>query len=198
MNMRTAEADRLRDPYPMILAVDRGGRPAEWIHWQVAAGHYLLDRVAWHVGVPAVTLHGGINRNGIRSTLDLHPVIAVAGADASRFEDRPVPLTNRTLFARDHHLCMYCGERYPQRLLTRDHVLPRARGGTDTWENVVTACKACNTRKDCRTPEEAGLKLLALPFRPSHVEGLILANRRILADQMAFLEAQRPRRRRPA
>ena len=77
--------------------------------------------------------------------------------------------------------------------MTRDHVQPVSRGGRDVWENVVSACRRCNHRKDDRTLAEAeriGMRLLAVPYRPNRAEGLILENRRILADQMAFLAAR--------
>lgn len=78
--------------------------------------------------------------------------------------------------------------------LTRDHVIPISKGGLDTWENVVTACFHCNSLKANRTPQQAGMRLLAVPYRPSWIEHLILSNRNILADQMAFLKAQLPKR----
>ena len=73
---------------------------------------------------------------------------------------------------------------------------PLSQGGRDIWENVVTACFHCNSRKGGRTPQQASMPLLAVPFRPSWVEHLILSNRNILADQMAFLKSHLPRRRR--
>ena len=77
---------------------------------------------------------------------------------------RPLPLTRRNLFQRDGHCCQYCGtSREP---LSVDHVLPRSRGGHDTWENVTTACLPCNVRKGNRTPREAGMPLLRQPHRP--------------------------------
>ena len=82
---------------------------------------------------------------------------------------------------------MYCGQQFGTSQLTRDHVMPQSRGGQDIWENCVTACRRCNQRKDARTPEEANMKLLAVPFTPNLAEYLILSNRRILSDQMAFL-----------
>ena len=80
---------------------------------------------------------------------------------------RPRPrvrLTRREIFVRDHHACQYCGIR--TRDLTLDHVVPRHRGGGHTWENLVTACKACNHRKGGKTLEEARLRLLRPPFEP--------------------------------
>ena len=74
--------------------------------------------------------------------------------------------------------------------------MPLSRGGRDHWGNVVSACIHCNVRKGSRTPAEAHMPLLAVPYRPSWVEHLILSNRNILADQMAFLRTHLPRNRR--
>lgn len=181
---------------PAVLAVDMAGRPTDWLRWQDAVRHYVLGEIGWTVGEPVMTIHGGHNRCGRQSMIDLHPVVALHNADGGRYVDFTPPLTNRGLFARDRHICLYCGEHFPLRLLSRDHIQPRSRGGVDAWENVVTACKACNGRKADRTPEQAGMKLLALPYAPNFAESLILANKHILADQMTFLAAQVPRDRR--
>lgn len=178
---------------PLILMVDVGGRPTEWVDWQKAAGHYISEKVAWTVGDPAIVLHGGINHSGERSILELHPIISVSGARPGKHTRTKVSLNNTTLFQRDRHTCMYCGATLHKSLLSRDHVVPRGVGGSDDWENVVTACKPCNHRKGCRTPEQASMKLLALPYVPSYVEGLILSNKRVLADQMEYLLAQQPK-----
>ncbi|HEY8074320.1 MAG TPA: HNH endonuclease [Labilithrix sp.] len=77
-----------------------------------------------------------------------------------------VRLTRRNLMFRDAHQCQYCGKQPPLRELNIDHVLPRSRGGDDTWENLVTACRVCNLRKGWRTPEEANMHLARRPFRP--------------------------------
>ena len=77
-----------------------------------------------------------------------------------------------------------------------DHVLPVSKGGRDEWQNVVSACLACNLRKSNCTPQQAHMPLLAVPYRPSWVEHLILSNRNILADQMQFLVDHLPRDRR--
>ena len=77
-----------------------------------------------------------------------------------------VRLTRRNLMFRDAHQCQYCGKRPPLRELNIDHVLPRSRGGDDTWENLVTACRVCNLRKGWKTPEEANMHLARRPFRP--------------------------------
>ena len=70
------------------------------------------------------------------------------------------------VFTRDQFRCQYCGDRKTMRELNYDHVVPRVRGGKTVWENIVTSCYACNDRKGCRTPEEAGMKLLRRPVKP--------------------------------
>ena len=77
---------------------------------------------------------------------------------------RQLPMTRRNVFHRDGQRCQYCGCRGEQ--LSIDHVIPRSRGGEDTWENVTTACLICNVRKGNRTPKEAGMPLLRVPRRP--------------------------------
>ena len=76
---------------------------------------------------------------------------------------RRVPLTRKAVFARDGHRCQYCHG--PAENL--DHVLPRARGGTHTWDNVVACCRPCNVRKGSRLPAEVGLKLRTAPRPPN-------------------------------
>lgn len=76
-----------------------------------------------------------------------------------------VKLTKREIFRRDDFTCQYCGQH--SAVLTIDHIIPRHRGGTHSWENLVTACPACNRRKGGRTPQEAGMTLRRLPFEPS-------------------------------
>jgi 5-methylcytosine-specific restriction endonuclease McrA len=80
---------------------------------------------------------------------------------------RPHPqrkLTRLEVFNRDQHACQYCGKETRQ--LTLDHLIPRYRGGEHSWENVVSACVACNRRKAGRTPREAGMRLIRQPSPP--------------------------------
>jgi 5-methylcytosine-specific restriction endonuclease McrA len=73
-----------------------------------------------------------------------------------------VPLSRRAVFARDGHRCQYCN-RAAENI---DHVVPRSRGGSHTWENVVAACRACNSRKEDRLPAEVGFLLKRAPRAP--------------------------------
>lgn len=78
--------------------------------------------------------------------------------------NRTVAVNRRTVFARDGHRCQYCG--LPAESI--DHVVPRSRGGLHSWDNVVAACRRCNTRKEDRLPHEVGLVLRCAPAAPRH------------------------------
>jgi len=83
-----------------------------------------------------------------------------------RIPSRALRLNRHTVFARDEHRCQYCGRRHPASQLSLDHVIPKSRGGTTTWENVVCCCLGCNIKKGGKTPHEAHMKLVAKPIRP--------------------------------
>ena len=177
---------------PLILRLDVAGTPVTWIPWQDAVCLYSRDMIAWTTGESVFTFTGGINRiSGLRSKISINSIIAIKRSSIRKRVKRHIPpLTNRELFLRDAHLCMYCGREYQNHMLTRDHVMPMSRGGTDLWANVVTACRHCNTHKGNKTPEEANMPLLAIPYVPNWAEYLALSNRTILADQMEFLKSQ--------
>jgi len=85
--------------------------------------------------------------------------------------DRRVPLNRRSIFMRDDFACQYCDG--PAENV--DHVVPRSQGGSHVWDNVVAACRRCNTKKGGRTPEQAGLTLLRNPHVPSRQGWVVLA-----------------------
>jgi hypothetical protein len=168
-----------------ILRLDLAGQPRGWITLHEAVTAYAKGDVIYGIGDTLPPVFGGIQRlDGIRSRIDLQPIVAIAGRIIQGFSP---PLCNRTLFRRDDHRCLYCGRQCSRAELTRDHVLPTSRGGTDRWENVVAACRRCNWQKDNRTPEEAHMPLLAVPFCPNSWEWHFLAKDRVLADQMDYL-----------
>jgi len=175
--------------YPQILALDRAGQPNRWIDVESAATYVCKGLVSWSLGATCATLRGGWRQaDGLRSTVEVPSIIAVTGSEFRvRHEHRPPAVSRRMLFERDRHLCAYCGKQFRETQLSVEHVIPRSRGGADSWMNFVTACKRCNSHKADRTPEEAGMRLLYVPYVPNRHEGFILANRKILADQMAFL-----------
>jgi 5-methylcytosine-specific restriction endonuclease McrA len=180
-----------------VLRTDIAGMPLEWVHFKDAARLYHLDQVAYSCGSLLYTIHGGINAiTGKQSILHINSIIATHGNTHSLMKAREQyvpPLNNPALFKRDANLCLYCGERFSRYDLSRDHVTPISQQGEDSWTNVVTACKRCNSHKAGRTPEAAGMQLLAVPFTPSHAEYVYLQGKTILADQMEFLLAHFPR-----
>ncbi|NET53326.1 MAG: HNH endonuclease [Merismopedia sp. SIO2A8] len=105
----------------------------------------------WKVRSPNLVLH-------------IPEYIRLTTADPKRKWKVP-PVNRREVLRRDAHTCQYCGSK---KKLTLDHVLPRSRGGTHTWDNVVTACDPCNSFKSDRTPREAGLVLKTKPKAPIH------------------------------
>ena len=182
---------------PRILRLDVAGRPVEWASWQEAVCLYARDLVEWTLGDAVLRLRGGFSRiDGNRTLVDIHSIIACGGSRTPHARTVPT-LTNLALFGRDRNLCLYCGRVFQDALLTRDHVVPKSRGGVDEWENVVAACKRCNHHKGNRLPHECGMELLALPYVPNMAEYLALINSgRILGDQMDFLATQFGRGRR--
>lgn len=180
-----------------VLRTDVSGMPLEWVNYQEAVRLYHLEQVAYSCGMLLYRVHGGINaRSGRRSRVDVSSIIATYGSNHALVKARDSyvpPLNNPALFKRDAHLCLYCGQRFAVRDLSRDHVTPISRGGQDVWTNVVTACRRCNNHKAGRSPEQAGMELLAVPFTPTHAEYIYLQGKRVLADQMEFLKAHFPR-----
>lgn len=175
--------------FPLVLTLDTTGMPQRWINYQDSCYYYSKDLVAWSLGQVEFTLHGGTCvKTGQQSTLTMSTIIAIRGKFNKQGKRvTRVPLNNRALFRRDRNLCGYCGARDSYTILTRDHVIPLSQGGLNVWTNVVTSCSRCNKKKDARSPEQAGMKLLYVPYEPNRSEYLILMNKRILFDQMEYL-----------
>ena len=185
------------DLHQQVLRTDVAGMPLEWIDYRDAVRLYHTEQVAYTCGVPIFTVHGGINSvTGRQSKIEVNSIIATIGHtpgyDSNRHDYVP-PLNNKTLFRRDANVCMYCGIHFMARDLTRDHIQPISQGGKDIWRNVVAACRRCNNHKGGRTPDQARMELIAVPFVPTYAEYIYLKGRRILSDQMDFLRAHFPR-----
>lgn len=95
--------------------------------------------------------------------------------------------TRRNILLRDQYTCQYCGNRMNHQSITIDHVKPRCRGGTTMWENVVAACHPCNRRKADMMPDEAGMRLLKSPRRPSWIDLLEEAHRELVNSWLPFI-----------
>lgn len=178
-----------------VLQLDIQGMPQAWIGLEQAALHYASDSVAWECGEgPLAELRGGWNAfTGRQSRLVLYPIIGLRGASkVNLFE--VVPAFSKTkLLRRDRNTCAYCAGVFADRDLQCEHIVPESRGGRWTWMNLVAACAACNGRKADRTPEEAGMPLVYLPYVPSVWEDFLLAGRNVRADVHVWLTARLPR-----
>lgn len=192
--VRTSGIHGLNQP---VLRTDVAGMPLEWIDYREAARLYTQDQVAYACGSPIFSLYGGTNAlSGLRTVLQVSSIIATVGHTGNPGNTRAdyvPPLNNQTLFRRDGYVCLYCAQRFPSAELSRDHVRPFSQGGQDLWSNVVTACRRCNNAKAWRTPEQAHMQLIAVPFTPTYAEYIFLKGRRVLADQMEYLLAHFPR-----
>jgi 5-methylcytosine-specific restriction endonuclease McrA len=179
---------------PKILIVDSQGQPVRWALMQRAARYYASGKVVTDLGDNLFGMAGGTQETtGLRSEFITSSIVMIRGKHRIPFGHAHVGLTKHRLFARDRNVCAYCGVHFVELDLTVEHILPVSRGGRHDWTNVVTACRSCNTRKGNRRPEEAHMPLLYVPYAVCRNEGFILSNRRILADQMAFLQTSLPR-----
>ncbi len=175
-----------------ILIVDRQGQPRDWADEMTACCYYSRNKVIWEIGQEVKTFTGGKNKDGEISSITVSSIVGVSGPIfGDEFYNRETVYADRAiLYSRDLHICGYCGEEYKDSQLTIDHVLPRSRGGKNFWTNTVSSCKPCNVKKADRTPEEAKMPLLYVPYAPSRFDKMILKNRKILADQMEFLASR--------
>jgi 5-methylcytosine-specific restriction endonuclease McrA len=179
---------------PKILIIDSQGQPVRWALMQRAARYYASGKVVTELGENLFGMAGGLQEaTGLRSEFITSSIVMIRGRHRIPFGHAHVGLTKHRLFARDRQVCAYCGGHFAELDLTVEHILPVSRGGRHEWTNVVTACRSCNTRKGSRRPEEANMPLLYVPYAVCRNEGFILSNRRILADQMVFLQASLPR-----
>ena len=177
-----------------ILRLNSAGHPIGWINYETAARLYHLNHVMYECGSSTLKLRGGYNRlTRQRSFLNLNSIISTKNINKVDYSAFTPSLVNTTLFKRDAYKCLYCGNIFRHNELSRDHVIPLAYGGKDIWTNVVTACKRCNNAKAGRTPEQANMELLAIPFVPTHAEYIFLQGKVILYDQMEFLKQHFPR-----
>lgn len=179
-----------------VLICDVGGQPHHWASWQDAVVLKYKGLLSYEQGDASV-FNGGTSRmTGERSHIDIGQILFLK--ESLEYDARVPPLTNQNLFARDLNICGYCGRRYPEHKLSRDHIHPVSLGGQNTWTNCVTACKPCNNAKDNKPLGQAldeygdKLELIYVPYVPSHAERLIMQNRNVIADQMEYLKAFLP------
>lgn len=99
-----------------------------------------------------------------------------------------MPLTRQNVYRRDGNKCVYCSG---TKNLTLDHVVPKSRGGRNTWDNLVTCCMKCNNKKDNKTPREAGMAMRVKPYAPSYVHFLSMSSGASHNDWVEYFEKRK-------
>jgi 5-methylcytosine-specific restriction endonuclease McrA len=125
--------------------------------WQDAVRAMFLDRVA------VVSRYERVIRSPGHE-VQLPSVVALKSYIP---QSRRPPFTRFNLFLRDRFTCQYCSAQFPAPELTFDHLVPRSRGGSTAWTNIVTACNRCNLRKGNRLAHECGMRPITRPVVPS-------------------------------
>ena len=136
----------------------------------------VLDEKAEMVAATGGAFHSA------RATFDEPSIVRLISYVKVPYRNR-VALNRRAIFLRDGHRCQYCGDLAEN----IDHVVPRSRGGTHTWDNVVAACRPCNARKEDRLLHETHMRLRRAPSAPSGRAWMLLAMGTVRPEWEEFL-----------
>jgi 5-methylcytosine-specific restriction endonuclease McrA len=139
------------------LVLDSTYFPVRIVTWQKAMILLFTGRAEM------VTEYSDKKIQGVGSCFSLPKILRLYARHKS---DRKVRFSRHNIFWRDSNTCQYCHHIFLPSKLTLDHVLPQSRGGKTSWENVVSACAPCNTKKSNKLPHEANMKLKKKPIRP--------------------------------
>ena len=104
--------------------------------------------------------------NSVSQSFELPAVIVLNRYVKYKF--KILAVHRKEIIIRDKNQCQYCGKKFHSDKLTLDHVLPKSKGGQNTWDNLVAACKKCNQKKGDKTPEQANMNLLNKPTKPKY------------------------------
>lgn len=178
-----------------ILGLDISGNPRAWLTLENAVTYHAKEQVAWSHGPVLYTAHGGYQRSGIQSKISTASIIAIRAASGFTLDKihKDLPVSNQLLFRRDNFRCGYCGKEFHPKNLSRDHIIPKSRGGKDTWLNVVASCRDCNCEKDDMLLSECGMVLLHKPYAPTRSELLFTHNHCMTEEQYEYLVPMLPR-----
>lgn len=141
----------------MALKLDSAYRPIEVIDAIEALVMCIVGKA-----IPVETYEKKISSPS--RSFDLPAVIVLKTVVKFRFTT--VACNRMNIVWRDNNQCQYCANYFPSDKLTMDHVIPKSRGGDNSWENLVAACKKCNQKKGSRTIKESGMNPLRRPVRP--------------------------------
>jgi 5-methylcytosine-specific restriction endonuclease McrA len=144
----------------MTLLLNATYEPLRVLHWKRAI------TLLWQGKVEVLEVYDREIR-GVSITVKLPAVLRLLRVVKVKNWHGAAKFSRANIFMRDRYTCQYCSKRFRTEDLTFDHVVPIARGGRKTWDNIVTACLPCNNRKSGCTPEEARMKLIKRPEKPS-------------------------------
>jgi 5-methylcytosine-specific restriction endonuclease McrA len=121
-------------------------------------------------------------------TFNIPAVVRLRSTEGLKHSKRSTKFSRVNLFTRDAFTCQYCGTKKGFKQLNYDHVVPRVQGGKTTWDNIVTACFSCNSKKDGRTPEQAKMPLLRKPVKPESLPHVapILTSLKVIPEEWQF------------
>ncbi|MES3036573.1 MAG: HNH endonuclease [Bdellovibrionota bacterium] len=129
------------------------------VSWQKAL-------ILWFQGKVEILEFHGLFVRSARDSFQIPSVLRLKSYVRGK-QVQHVRFSRENIYLRDEHTCQYCAQKFPQKLLTMDHVVPVSKNGQNSWTNVVTACRQCNQRKANRTPAQAKMPLLREPKTPS-------------------------------
>lgn len=142
------------------LVLDINYQPIKIIKWKKAISYIVAERAQ------VIDHYEDFIVRGINIAIKVPKILRVFGRKKLSIENK-ISLTNKNIFKRDNYFCTYCNKQFNTSELTLDHIIPKCQGGENTWENLITACSSCNTKKGGRTPEEANMKLHYKPYKPN-------------------------------
>ena len=140
-----------------VLVLNQSYQPAGIISWQRAITLFFMDKVEI-IDVYDVDIRSPSVVIKCPAVVKLHKNV--------KNKLRGVRFNKTNLYIRDGGRCSYCGQNIPLAKASYDHIVPKSQGGVTSWNNVAIACLPCNSKKDARTPEQAGMKLLNKPHKP--------------------------------
>lgn len=163
------------------LILNAGYEPLQLVSWQKAICLVLTSKAE------VIAEYGQV----VRTISTIYPLPSVVRLKRYARVVRRLSLarcTRKNVFLRDKFQCQYCGANCRIGSITIDHVIPKCRGGSTSWENVVAACQDCNRRKGNRSPDSVGLKLRRKPSRPGWRDLLEDTHQDVVMDWLPYLD----------
>lgn len=145
------------------LLLDKYYQPVDIITWQKAITLIVQDKAE-------VVEAGESSVRSVSKEFFIPRILRLVSAHYSKIR---ASFSKKSVLLRDRGMCAYCGQHYPFKVLTIDHIIPRVQGGKHEWNNVISACFRCNSKKGGKTPEQANMKLLFLPKIPTRTDLLL-------------------------